>query len=148
MEQLNERVLNAWLGLSTTVINSRVVSELPYNESLVCNALYRELKQEQPQKLTATDLCNRTRILKSQMNRTLKQLEKKSVIIRQRCPIDKRKSYIMLNDDGISVYQKQHQVILSLIDGIIEQLGEDKVLEAITLFQQVSDIASNILDEN
>ena len=73
MDSLNENLLNAWLRLSTSINNPRIVSEMTYNESLVCNILYNHSESE----ITATDLCNATKMLKSQMNRTLNQLEKK-----------------------------------------------------------------------
>lgn len=145
MENLNESLLEAWLRISTSVINSRVVSELSYNESLVCNALYKAMKEDSSKKLTATDLCSSTKMLKSQMNRTLNQLEKKSIILRERSLEDKRKVYIMMNPAELSGYQKQHEKILFLIDNIIEKLGISKVEEAIALFNQISDIASDVL---
>lgn len=40
MNNTSESLLNAWLRLSTSVINPRLVSEISYNESLVCNILY------------------------------------------------------------------------------------------------------------
>lgn len=145
MENLNESLLDAWLRISTSVINSRVVSELSYNESLVCNALYKAKTAHPEQQLTATDLCSRTKMLKSQMNRTLNQLEKKSIILRERSADDKRKVYISMNIDEISEYEKQHNEILYLIDNIIEKLGTNKVKEAISLFYQISDIADEVL---
>ena len=84
-------------------------------------------------------------MLKSQMNRTLNQLEKKSIILRERSLEDKRKVYIMMNPAELSGYQKQHEKILFLIDNIIEKLGISKVEEAIALFNQISDIASDVL---
>lgn len=144
-DNLNETLLDAWLRLSTSVINSRVVSELSYNESLVCNLLYKVSMETPDQKLTATDLCSHTKMLKSQMNRTLNQLEKKSIIVRERSSEDKRKVYISMNIDKISAYKKQHKQILYLIDHIIQQLGTDKVEEAIDLFYQISRIADDVL---
>lgn len=58
MENMSEDLLNIWLRLSTSVINSRLVSDLSYNESLVCNILYNTQKKDPNQFLTATDLCN------------------------------------------------------------------------------------------
>ena len=77
MDNLHEDLLSAWLQLSTSINNTRVVSELTYNESLICNILYNNSKHNSDRKLTATDLCSATKMLKSQMNRTLNQLEKR-----------------------------------------------------------------------
>ncbi len=34
---MNEKLLEAWLRLSTILSNDRIVSEMPYNEALICN---------------------------------------------------------------------------------------------------------------
>ena len=39
MEKINEELLTAWLKISTSVNNSRLVSKMSFNESLVCNIL-------------------------------------------------------------------------------------------------------------
>lgn len=146
MEQLNEQLLNAWLRVSTSIINSRIVSELPYNEALVCNALYRNmLGSEKP--LTATDLCGMTNMLKSQMNRTLNQLESKGLITRRRSTEDKRQVFVLFNADSSEVYETQHSRILKLLDAIIDQLGVEKAVETVETLTRVADIADGILKQ-
>ncbi len=140
----NERLLDAWLRLSTTIINPRVVYALSYNESLVCNVLYRH--RNTPDKpLTATDLCNETKMLKSQMNRILNRLEEKQMIIRRRSTEDRRMVYISLNPDNLSAYEEQHARIVTLLDNIIERLGPEKTAEVIDNFDEISDIADELL---
>ncbi len=73
-EELDERLLCAWLRLTTVISNERVVTAMPYNEALICNILDQEADGVP---LTATDLCEKTKMLKSQMNRTLNSMEKK-----------------------------------------------------------------------
>ena len=69
MKALNERLLEVWLELSMAINNERVVSDVPFNESLICNILYRAQMQDPDNRLTATDLCNATKMLKSQMRK-------------------------------------------------------------------------------
>lgn len=141
MEKLNEHLLRAWLRLSTSVVNSRLVSELPYNESLICNVLYTHVCSGNKDGLTATELCNETKMAKSLMNRSLNQLEKLGIISRVRSALDKRQVLISLNLDKAGVYLKQHQEILKLLDTMIENIGEAASEQAITLFQSISDVA-------
>lgn len=143
--QLNEVLLGAWLRISTSINNSRVVSEISYNESLICNILYRNTTENPEQYLTATDLCKETRILKSQMNRILTQLEKKNLITRERSPKDKRKIFVRLNAEQSNAYLKQHEQILALLDSIIERLGEEQTKEIIRALNGISDIANEII---
>ena len=145
MANLNEELLHAWLRVSTSIVNSRIVSELSYNETLVCNALYRNLLELGDKPLTATDLCGMTNMLKSQMNRTLNLLEVKGLITRQRSIEDKRQVFVMFNSDKADVYQAQHVRILKLLDGIIGELGEEKAEEIVETLLQIADIADGIL---
>lgn len=145
MKPINEQLLDAWLRLSTVINNERVVSDVPYNESLICNILYRNQIQAPDRQLTATDLCNETRMLKSQMNRTLNSMEEKGFIRRERSTLDKRQVLVALDMDGIFLYQDQHSKILNLLDTIIAKMGNDKALEAISLFTQISKIANEVL---
>lgn len=89
---MNEELLEAWLRLSTILCNDRIVSEMPYNEALICNILYRRQRQDKKGTTTATDLCRQTKMLKSQMNRTLQSMEDKKIITRRRSDTDKGRS--------------------------------------------------------
>lgn len=143
--QLNEELLRAWLRLSTSINNSRVVSEMTYNESLICNILYRNLLENPEQRLTATDLCRESRILKSQMNRILTQLEEKQLVIRERSPEDKRKVYVMLASGQSNAYLTQHAQILELLDAIIEKFGTRQTLDVIHSLNEISNIADELI---
>ena len=145
--QLNEALLGAWLKISTAINNSRLVSEMSYNESLICNILYRTATEDASRNLTATDLCAETKILKSQMNRILTQLEEKNLITRERSPKDKRKIFIRLTTEQSNAYLKQHEQILKLLDAIIKRLGEEQATEVIRALNGVSDIANDLLKQ-
>ena len=144
--QLNEVLLGAWLKISTAINNSRLVSEMSYNESLICNILYRNATEHSDRFLTATDLCAETKILKSQMNRILTQLEEKNLITRERSSQDKRKIYVRLTSEQSNAYLRQHAQILKLLDDIIEKLGDEKTLEIIKALNGVSDVAGEIIN--
>lgn len=146
MTALNEQLLDAWLSLSTTIINDRIVSEMPYKESLICNILYKNQMQNPDIRLTATDLCNETSMLKSQMNRTLNSLERQGIISRERSEQDKRQVFITFHFDRAAAYQKQHEKILQMADAIITKLGAEKTQEIIRLFEAISDTANEVLE--
>lgn len=144
---MNEELLDAWLRLSTILCNDKIVSEMPYNEALICNILYRHQLREKDRKLTATDLCRQTKILKSQMNRTLQSMEEKKLITRQRSGSDKRQVFISLNMEAES-FHNQHSKSLKLIDALSKKAGLEKSKEAINLFTLIADIAEEIMEEN
>jgi DNA-binding MarR family transcriptional regulator len=139
----NEALLKAWLRLSTSVINSRIVSVMSYNEALVCNILYPITKAGRT--MTATALCQATKMLKSQMNRTLNLLENKGLILRERSTTDKRQVLIRFNMAQATQYEAQHKEILSIIDHITNKLSKEEAHYAINLLTKLASLADDIL---
>ena len=144
---LHEELLDAWLRISTSVINSRIVSGLSYKEALVCNILYRNKERQDSSPLTATELCTRTGMLKSQMNRTLNHLEEKGLVIRQRSDTDRRQINVLFNILCAGLYEEQHIHILKILDAMIDKLGEKKTREIIADLHLLAQTAGDILNE-
>ncbi len=119
MQTIEEELLGAWLRLSTAIPKEKIATALPYNESLICNILYRNQMQNPGQLLTATDLCQETKMLKSQMNRTLNNMEAKRLIFKMRPPKNKRKIFIALNQEKIRPSQKKNLKIFCFINEIL-----------------------------
>ncbi len=148
MQNINEKVLSAWLKLSTAICNERIVSELPYNESLVCGILHENAVEHPEEKITATDLCEKTNMQKSLMNRTLNSLEEKGLIFRKRSEKDKRQVFVSMNMENAEVYERQHKNILRVVDEIVEKVGKEKADEIISLFTLISNKAKEVIDHD
>ena len=142
---MNEKLLDAWLKLTTAIVNERVVSDLPYNESVICNILYKNHRETPDQAVTATDLCQKMKMQKSQMNRTLSGMEEKKMISRERSKTDKRQVLVRLNMDQLEVYQRQHEQILALIDRLLAQIGPEKAEDIVDMFTQIANTAEEII---
>ena len=145
MKNINEELLAGWLKLSTSIVNSRVVSELSVTESLVCNILYKNYLDNPEKEITATELCNETKMLKSQMNRTLNELEKKGIIIRERSQTDKRQVYVKMDLEHADPYHRQHERIIKIVDEIIARVGMEKAAQIVDLLTEVTSIADELL---
>lgn len=145
MHSLYESLLASWVNLSTSVNNERVVSEMPYNESLVCHILYRNSQKGDNTRITATELCEQTHILKSQMNRILNHLEEKNFIKRIRSNKDKRQVYISFNPEQADSFRKQHEKLLRLLDAIVGEIGVETAKEAAELFNKISNAANKFI---
>lgn len=145
---MNEALLDAWLKLSTTVVNNRIVSELSFNESLVCNILYKNLVKDINGTVTATELCKETKILKSQMNRILNQLESKNIIVRERSTEDKRQVNVKMNQDHVAAYEKQHANIIKIVDLIVERIGIEDTKTMVDNLNIISEIVEKMIDAN
>ena len=148
MQNINEKVLNAWLKLSTVICNERMVSELPYNESLICGILHKNATEHPENKITATELCEKTKIQKSQMNRILNTLEEKGLIFRKRSEKDKRQVFVSMNMENAGVYERQHKNILRVVDDIVEKVGKEKAEEIIQLFTLISNKAKEVIERD
>ena len=147
MEDISEKLLDSWIRLSTTINNERLVSDMTYNESLICNILYKNQMYEPQKTLTATDLCNKTKMLKSQMNRTLNTLEEKRMIVRERSKNDKRQVFVQINMEQAKEYQNQHSKILNLIDTLIEKIGKESAMDIVDMLNKISDIAEEVMND-
>ena len=147
MENLNERLLSAWLTMSSVVNNERIVSTIPFNEAHVCNLLYRQRMLEPQNYLTATELCAQTRILKSQMNKVLSSLEKRRLIERFPAEDDRRKAYIRLVEENISVFEKIHAKSIDLVDRAIAQMGEEEAEHTVDMLLRLANYVDASLKE-
>ena len=115
--------------------NRRMVTGLSYNEALVFNLMYRQRDKH----YTATELCGLTNFLKSQMNRTLCQMEDKGLIQRVRSKEDKRNVYIMPTLKGEEVYFKEHEEVLEIVRQVISKLGPEKTVQVEKVLNEVAD---------
>lgn len=139
---LDEDLLFAWLQLGCVIDNQRLVSQLSFNEALVCGLLYRA---DAP--LTASDLCARTHILKSQMNAILRSLEKKGYLQRSQSQEDRRQIHLRLLPEGVERYTASHRRTLALVDRLIDSVGEEQIRALIPLLQTVTDHFDQIIKE-
>ena len=82
--EVSEELIKTWNQISYALKPSRMFSKLSYNEQTICSILIHSEK-----KCTATDLIQKTGLLKSQMNKIISQLEEKNVVQRNRNLEDK-----------------------------------------------------------
>lgn len=147
MENLNERLLSAWLNMSSVVNNERIVSTIPFNEAHVCNLLYRQRMTDPENYLTATELCARTRMLKSQMNKVLVALEKRGMIERFQASEDRRKAYIRLVEENIDQFEQVHAQSIDMVNRAIAKLGDEEAERAARMLQRLADCVDECLKE-
>ena len=137
MEDVKEKVLDAWLQLLTSINTERVVSSMTFNEAVLCNILSRNKNQL----FTATELCNKVKMQKSLMNRTLTSMENKGWISRIRSTLDKRQIFVKWNEEANAFYKKEHEAVLDLIDRILSKIGYEKANEVIQMFSMITKVA-------
>lgn len=141
----NEELLGIWLKISSQVSNRRFVNRLSLGEALVCNLLLRKDSAGERNKLTQTDLCRETGMLKSQMNKVLNSLEGRGMIERVRDTKDKRYIYISIREENLGDYKKDHDEIMGFIDRLIMNLGIEETEKAIKILNDLSDALAKTL---
>lgn len=138
-----EQLLQAWLNMSLMIRGNRLLSGFSLNEMVVCRILY-ERKLSQGAAVTATELCQKMHLLKSQINKILTSMENAGVIERVRSEQDRRKIEICMKEEAVQVYEKEHARILRIMNHVCEQLGEDQA-QALTVLLNEAVIAINRL---
>lgn len=138
-----DKLLDAWLSLTSTLWNTRIVQSMTYNEAHVMGILLRRSTPQNP--LTATDLIKRTHLLKSQMNKILSTLEGKGFILRLRSKSDRRMTHILLTDEGRAAYLAEHANIEELLTKLIDQLGTERAMRIASDLSDVTDLLTDIL---
>lgn len=139
-----EALLRAWLGLTAAICNRRMVSGLTFNEAVVCNHLRYQQENHPDTPLTATDLCEKTSLLKSQMNGVLASLEKQGYLTRSRSSRDRRQVYLALTEAGDRAYQKAHEQASDLLRELVTEIGTETADKLTAQFDHIIASIQNI----
>ena len=139
-KELHENLLSAWLRLSTGVRNDRLVQSMSFNEICVCNILYRSSNKE----ITASDICDKTGMLKSQVNKVLTDMENSGMISRISSREDKRKTLLMLTKQGEVKYLKEHENVMLIFNSLEKSMGAEKLKVSTEIFNELADAMSEI----
>ena len=141
-----EQLLEAWMAMEVCIRGNRLLSEFSMNEMLVCNALYHQrLTGGNP--VTATDLCAKTQLLKSQMNRLLGGMEADGLIRREQNSTDKRESYVYLEDAALPRYLKEHRHVLCIVEQVSTALGETDTKHLTALMLKAAAVVNQLEEE-
>ena len=136
-----EALISAWLALAGALWSGRIVSGMTFNEVHICN----HLNHADDQGLTATQLCQRTGLLKSQMNKVLTDMERKGHICRQRSGVDRRQINIRLTYEGKNAYLRTHEQVISLTDRLVDHIGIEQAANAAASVLQIANLLREII---
>ena len=137
-QETQEKLLQAWMAMSIFIRGNRILTDFSFNEIMICGMLFR---QENP--LTATELCERTSLLKSQVNHILTGMENRGLIERVRSTADKRVIYVYLLEAGREAYIKEHAGVMEILNQIYDTLGAEKTGQLTALIQQATAVVND-----
>ena len=143
---IEEKLLNAWLNMSLCIKGNRVLNNISFNEMSIFNALIDAEKNHIS--LSFKELCDHTKMLKSQLNRVLKNMLEKKYIKSMTSKSDKRSVLYYINDYGKEIYEKEHSKVLMIIDLVINNMGENNVLQLTNLMCDATNIVNKYMEKN
>lgn len=132
---LGESLLRAWLELAAVIGSRDMVSGMTYNEAVVCNHLNHRMQTTPDRPITATELCEKLKVRKSQMNQILTSLETQGYLIRTRSEQDRRQVELTLTEAGQDAYRNAHSGARELLNAVVARLGEDATRQVIDVFE-------------
>lgn len=139
-------LLDAWMRMSVGIRGNRILKKLSFNEMLICGIVYRAELAKIP--VTATDICSRSRLLKSQVNKLLGDMEGKGLIIRQRDTADKRRILITMASGNLDIYLSEHERVMKIVSWICRELGGEETALLTEKMNKVVSLMDDISDQN
>lgn len=139
-----EIILKKWLNITSVIQNDRIVTALTFNEALVCNHLMYQ-KDSEPDYMTPSELCKKTGIQKSLMNRVLKSLTEKNLIEYVTDVSDKRSTPVRINVNNQDVFINEHKKNIKIVSDLIDYWGDEKTAEIVKALGYIEDGAKNII---
>lgn len=120
MEDKSLALIRSWVRLSGILKNSRFTKGLPYNEAIVMLQLF-----EADAPISIREITNHTRMLKSQVNRTLNALEAKGLIERCEGEGDRRVGYVRAVKERLDVFLQVHASSMEIAKNISSIIGQE-----------------------
>lgn len=139
---LQEDLLSAWMEMSLHIRGNRILSDFSFNEILIYGLLHRRQSAGLPP-MTATELGNYTRLLKSQINHILTGMEARDLIRRERSSQDKRVIYVHPLESALPRYNEEHEKILKIVEGVFSALGEEDARTLTTLMRKATAVVNH-----
>lgn len=135
---LQERLLNAWIGLNGMLKTTRVTSQLTYNEAIVMKIVYDQFQEDGVGRTPISRIVRETNMLKSLMNRTVNSLCAQGYLRRERSAQDSRKLYVSPVEERLPDFLAVHRRSLKLAQDIIAVVGKEDAARFVAMYEKLS----------
>lgn len=139
-----EKLLHAWVKISSIVKNTRLTKGLQYNESIVMLLIYNRYAEDGIGCISIKEITEETKMLKSLVNRTVNSLEKKGLLTRCSIPGDKRMTYVRCVKEKLGIFLDVHKHSLALSQRVIDIIGTEDTEAFIRLVKKIYDVKFQI----
>ena len=141
-----EKILDCWIKLSLSLKNERFVSNMSVTESIVCRIIYQgSLINEFYRQV---DIVNKTKMLKSAVNRLMNGLEVKGIVEHYQLENNRKSIYYRLSKEAEKFFLAQHDEIINLVKKILAELTDEEAQSVLYLFNKLANISERILEKD
>lgn len=134
-----EDLLLAWVSLSGIVKNTRITKGLMYNEAIVMLLLYKRYCEDGVGLISIKEITQKTKMLKSLVNRTINSLEEKQLLERAEAAGDRRMSYVKCVEARLDTFLQVHNTSLGVAQSIINIIGEEDTDSFVRIVKKIED---------
>lgn len=138
-KKMAEELLVAWVNLSCIVKNTRITKGLMYNEAIVMLLIYRRYCEDGVGLISIKEITQKTRMLKSLVNRTINSLEEKQLLERVEGTGDRRMAYVKCIESKLETFLQVHNTSLEVAQSIIDIIGEEDAAIFIRIVEKIED---------
>ena len=122
--QLEEDLVLSWIHATSALKNTRITQKMIYNEAVVMAIVYERWREDGVGAVSFGEVCRRTRMLKSLVNRTIGSLVRRGFLLR-RTGEDKRTTYVLPVREKLPEFLEEHERSLALARRIIALIGKE-----------------------
>lgn len=134
MENLEERIITAWVKLTGVLKNTRITQGMIYNEAIVMNIVYNRYEEDSEGLVSFKEIVEKTHMLKSLVNRTIDSLAQKGYLEKTDGK-DKRTTFVRAAN--LDAYLEEHEKTLTLVRGIVKTIGVEDAETFIRLADKI-----------
>lgn len=134
-----EKLLQSWITLSGIIKNCRITTGLLYNEAIIMNILYTRLCCDGEGIVSVKDITQKTKMLKSLVNRTINSLEKKGFLVRCEMSGDKRIAYVKCAKEKLDAFLEVHSASVVHAQNIIDIIGKEDTEAFIRIVNKIDE---------
>ena len=138
-DNLQNKLILSWVKLSGLIKNSRITTGLKYNEAIVMLSIYSRYLIDGEGFTSVQDIIKETGMLKSQVNRTLGELEKQGLITFAQGTEDRRTKFVKCVKEKLDVFLTVHNSSVKVAKNIIDIIGEQDTQTFLKIVEKLSD---------
>ncbi len=136
-EDLRERLLNAWIGLNGYLKDSRVTQTMTYNEAVTMKLVLDQYRQDGVGRTPVQAILRKTRMLKSQVNRTVNALCRQGYLTKEKGGEDARALFVRPVPERLADFLAVHARSLQMAQTIIDVIGAEDAAQFVRICQRL-----------